>query len=414
MTTDTDFQPLPFTAGRLDARRIADDDKRLFEAHCQMARKGHGSHFALSLRGVFSAPFIVDQKGASKVLTMGVDTVCMLAVMPADRLSERTVVRTTNDGGHPDETVSFYRMADGSAWRSSPEYAGEMPDDLDCFRADVLAWAQKQFEDGVAHMARSQRFDRWAFPTLQSEIRRSIDEISDRTIYVPGHGRGTFFSASTPPRLKLTHYENSDTDVVIKLQKPFENLAQDWTGILPSMPAEVAHTAARVRWTVMYAMAGRKGDDFGPAFFEGWEDTVHRNGMMIRHDMASFAEIAERECDLFVRGVKSMAHDIVNFHQEGKVAFSDDTVAAAMLFNSPGVEFGSDEWDAAVETLATASESDDLEMGRFLEHAGWTLKVSPMLLVKAKTNLFIGRKLNHGLYDTGPEVARKADRGPTR
>jgi hypothetical protein len=136
--------------------------------------------------------------------------------------------------------------------------------------------------------------------------------------------------------------------------------------------------------------------------------------MMLRYDMGSFQDIASREADLFVRGVKAMAGDMVRFHQKGSVTFSDDTLAAAMQLSAPTTVFGSDDWDAATENLATALDEDRAAMATFLNSVGWELKPSPMLLVKAKTNLFIGRDPAYGLYEPEAENAQKFGKGPKR
>jgi hypothetical protein len=202
----------------------------------------------------------------------------------------------------------------------------------------------------------------------------------------------------------------------MKLQRRGENPAATWTGILASMPAELAVTASRLRFAVMNAVAGHERSPLDAGFLEGWEDTVHKGFSAVRRDQADFEDLKAAETALFARGVRSMAKDMIRYHDDGHADFSEATLGACLRFLE--VEGGPDvnhaEWGEAVSALREALREDEAPMTAFLERAGWELAPSPVLFMKAKMNLFADHDLSVGLYGDAKPAKNRSDRGPKR
>lgn len=404
---DQQFEPTGFSAGFINRPDLMSDEQRLFKAHCHLAMKGHASTFPLRLQATLSAPLVADQKGASAVKTMEIDTVLPLLVLPRESVTPVISVREMGEEGDTSYTT-FYRTANGDALRSFPDFSDDFRSKHEYARAVVLDWAHKQFSAGIADMARSQMFDRIAFDRLRAGILSGIEQGVESLVFTARTGGGEFVERTVPPRLVIRHedrYDRSGSALTLKLASRGSDELTSWTGILTSLPAELCATASRLRYAVMNATASRPHplDDIDGT----WDDDrVSKNGTPKQKDVWSTQWDMSDEIHYYMKAVRSMARDILAY-DSGDAWFSTATVEAARWFsdNAPK-EKGRfhPEWAERLDTLCAQLLANKEAFAECCDKAGWTLSHSPLTFIKARQNLFVGNDLEEGLRDKA-EVA---------
>lgn len=404
-----EFEHERFSAGAISPVQMIPDEQRSFNAHCQLALHGHANTFELHLKARLSAALVVDQKGASGVKTMGIEDYVRLFILPAGHVTPKITIREMDEEGGVGFTT-FSRLEDGSVLRTFPDYSTQFPSKHEYVRAVILDWAQKQFSAGIAHMSRSQMFDRMAFNRLTADILSGVRNASETLVFVARREGGTFYERSTPPRLVFTETDRSSKAISLKLAARGVDVTNNWVGLLTSVPAELASTGSRLRYAIMNASAYFKNelDEIDAT----WDDDRVWNGSSIsRKDRWNFEDAVPAETRDLFNAARRMSKDILDFRTDG--GFSKDVLEVARWFASypsdatDGVPEG---WSDRLERLWLSMEAEPDTCDLFCGSVGWPLKHPVTTVLRARHNLVMGNDLSQGLYETSAPAVEASNK----